>query len=270
MTTTDSKQHLKAHSSFVSILRSEWIKIRSVRSTTWTLIAMIVLSVGIGALGTFAIASNWTQVPAARRVGFDPTSRSLAGLMLGQLALGVLGIIVFSAEITTGTIRSTFAAVPSRPTVLAAKAVVFGVVALVVSEVVAFASFFVGQAILSGTTPTATLGQPGVLRAVVGSGLYLTVLGLFALGIGVIIRHSAGAIAAFVAIVLILPLLVAPLPASISNDINRFLPFTIGQTMMQITPQPNAFSPWVGLLVALGYATVLLIIGGWSLVKRDA
>jgi hypothetical protein len=252
------------------VLHAEWLKIRSVRSTAWTLAATIVITVGIGAIGTFAEASRWSHLSVGQRLAFDPTSRSLTGLLLGQLAIGVLGILVITSEYATGTIRSTLAAVPSRPLMLGAKVAIFGLVALVASEVVAFASFFVGQAILSGSAPHATLGQPGVLRAVAGSGLYLVVLGLLALGIGVIVRHTAGAITTFVAAVLVLPLLVSALPSSLANGIEKFLPFTIGQTMKAVTPQASSFSPWVGLVILVGYTAVVLVAGGWLLVKRDA
>ncbi|WP_298443148.1 ABC transporter permease [Ferrimicrobium sp.] len=270
MTTTLADKQPQTHPLFVGILHSEWIKIRSVRSTVWTLVAMVGVTIGLSALATFAIASSWHHMPLVERMSFDPANLSLSGMSLGQLSIGVLGIIIFTSEFATGTIRSTFAAVPSRPRVLAAKAIVFGAIVLVISEAVAFVSFFLGQAILSGKTPTTTLGHPGVLRIVIGSGLYLTILGLVALGIGVIIRHTAGAIATFVGLVMVLPLLVLLLPHSITNDINRFLPSTIVSVVARIVPPPRTFSPWIGLLVFFGYAVALLVIGGWTLVKRDA
>ena len=161
--------------------------------------------------------------------------------MFCQLAIGVLGVLVMSAEYGTGTIRATFSAAPRRPLVLAAKGIVFGVVALVVAEIVAFVSFLVGQALLSAPATHATLSTPGALRAVVGTGLYLGVIGLFALGLATIIRHTAGAISAFVGILLVLPIIVEALPNSLQFDIRRFLPLQIGGVMMSVNGAESAF-----------------------------
>jgi ABC-type transport system involved in multi-copper enzyme maturation permease subunit len=205
------------------------------------------------------------------RMSFDPTSTSLTALLFCQLAIGVLGVLVMSAEYGTGTIRATFSAAPRRPLVLGAKAAVFGVVSLVVAEIVAFISFFVGQALLTAPATHATLSTPGALRAVVGTGLYLCVIGLFALGLATIIRHTAGAISAFVGILLVVPIIVQALPDSIQFDIRRFLPLKIGGDIMSTGGNgPHAFSPWIGLLVLCVYAVAALIVGGILLVRRDA
>jgi ABC-2 type transport system permease protein len=190
------------------------------------------------------------------------------------LAIGVLGILVVSAEYSTGTIRATFGAIPHRNMVLAAKVIVFTAVAFVLGEVLSFASFFIGQAILSGTTPTASLNEPGVLRAVIGGGLFLTVLGLFALGLGAIIRHSAGSITVFVAIFFVIPLIVEALPSSIKDAVGKYLPDNIGATMTTVkqgfrTDVPT-FSPWVSFGLLCAYAAVALVIGGILLARRDA
>jgi ABC-type transport system involved in multi-copper enzyme maturation permease subunit len=255
-------------------LRSEWTKLRSVRSTTWSLVATAVLTLAIGVLATGSEASRWAHSDLGDRLSFDPTSLSLAGFLFGQLAIGVLGVLVVSAEYSTGTIRATFGAIPRRTLVLVAKVAVFSAVAFVLGEVLSFASFFIGQAILSGTTPTAALNQPGVLRAVVGGGLFLTVLGLFALGLGTIIRHSAGAITAFVAIFFVIPLIVEALPSSIKDAVGKYLPDNIGATMTTVkqgfrTDVPT-FSPWVSFGLLCAYAATALIIGGVLMVRRDA
>jgi hypothetical protein len=203
---------------FGGVLRSEWTKLRGVRSTYWTLLAAVGAAVGISALISSIYVSRYSTLSLAEKAQFDPTSFSLNGVFLAQLAIGVLGVLVITSEFSTGAIRSTFAAVPHRRAVLAAKATVFTAVTLVVGLVSCFAAFFVGQAILSSQGIQASISDPGVLRAVAGSGLYLAVLGLFALGIGTLIRHSAGAIAALFGIILVLPGLVAALPASWSND----------------------------------------------------
>jgi ABC-2 type transport system permease protein len=252
------------------VVASEWTKLRTVRSTLWTLGITVVLGIGLGALTTSATAARWDRMSLARRVTFDPTRTSLTGILLAQLAVGVLGVLVISAEYGTGTIRATFSAVPRRPLVLTAKTVVFGLVALVVGETVSFVAFFVGQALLTGSAPHAALSNPGVARAVVGAGLYLTVLGLVALGIGTLLRHTAGAISAFVGILLILPLIVAALPSSIGGPIGRYLPANIGVAMLSVGPQAGSFAAWTGFAILCGYAAALLVLGGFLLTKRDA
>jgi len=276
-------------------MAAEWTKLWSVRSTMWTLVATGVAVVGLSALSTGTLSPN--------DIIEDPTRRSLIGIFLGQLIFGVLGVLVMSAEYGTGTIRATLSAAPRRPVVLAAKIIVFGAVAVAASEILAFSAFAVGQAILSAkhavgssaaiaqrahqlgvavphgvqvalSSGSASLGQPQVLRAVVGAGLYLAVLGLFALGLATIIRHTAGAISAFVGVVLVLPLIVEALPASISNAVGRYLPANIGLVMFSTHGTPDrvasAFAPWTGFALLVLYAVVTLGIGCWVLVRRDA
>ena len=246
---------------------------RSVRSTTWSLVAMVVIILGIGALATWLTTRNWSTTGFVDRLTFDPTNRSLTGILFGQLAIGILGVLVMSAEYGTGTIRSTLAAVPNRPLVLGAKTVVFGVVALVVGEVTSLAAFLIGQALLGEPTPHATLSQPGVLTAVAGSGLYLAVLGLLALGIATIVRHTAGSIAVFVGLLLVLPLIVESLPHSIRIHVSKYLPATIGFVMSSTNLHgfdAPVFTAWTGLLVLCAYAAVALVVGGILLVRRDA
>jgi ABC-2 type transport system permease protein len=253
------------------LLRSEWTKLRTVRSTMWTLGITVVVGIGISALATAETRSHWATMSPGNRASFDPTSTSLTALLFCQLAIGVLGVLVMSAEYGTGTIRATFSAAPRRPLVLAAKVIVFGVVALVVAEIVAFVSFLVGQALLSAPATHASLSTPGALRAVVGTGLYLGVIGLFALGLATIIRHTAGAISAFVGILLVLPIIVEALPNSLQFDIRRFLPLQIGGVMMSVnTPNAHSFAPWTGFFALCVYAAAVLVIGGVLLVRRDA
>jgi ABC-type transport system involved in multi-copper enzyme maturation permease subunit len=252
------------------VLASELTKLRTVRSTLWTIGLTIVLGIGLGAVATAATAARWDRMSVISRLTFDPTRTSLTGILLAQLAIGILGVLVVSAEYGTGTIRATFSAAPRRPLVLLAKTAVFGLVALVVGEIVSFAAFFVGQAILSGSAPHASLGGPDVARAVVGGGLYLAVLGLLALGLASVVRHTAGAISVFVGILLILPLIVAALPSSIGGPIGRYLPANIGVAMVSITPDSGSFSAWPALGVLCGYAALALVLGGFLLTKRDA
>ncbi|MGH9008183.1 MAG: ABC transporter permease [Acidimicrobiales bacterium] len=256
-------------------LRSEWTKMRTVRSTYWSLIVTVVAVVGIGAVATAVTAAHWRNGGFIDRIDFDPTARSLAGLFLGQIIIGVIGVLVMSAEYGTGTIRATLTAIPNRPLVLACKAAVFGFVAFVCSEVLTFCAFFLGQALLKGTTPSATLGQPGVLRAVLGAGLVLTVLGLFALGIATIIRHTAGALATYVGALLVLPLILQAFPASFQHHVIKFMPLVIGEHMAAVRPDIHDFgggtllTPWVGFGFLCAYAAVALVVGGILMVRRD-
>ena len=253
------------------LVRAEWTKMRTVRSTVWTLLAMAVITLGIAALATSTIASRWNTFSPLRRLTFDPTSMSLRGLLFSQLIIGVLGVLVMSAEYGTGTIRATLAAEPRRARVLIAKSAVFFVLAAVVGEVLAFGGFAIGQSMLTSPVPHATLSQPGVLRAVMGGGLVIAVLGLFALGLATIIRHSAGAITAYVGVLLVVPIILQTLPSSFSEPILKFMPFTISNAMTSVASQGStAFSPWVGFSILVGYAIVSLAIGGWLLAKRDA
>lgn len=254
------------------LLRSEWTKLRSVRSTMWTLGVTVVLGIGVSVLATAETRAHWFDTPPGSHQGFDPISTSLIGVIVGQFAIGVLGVLAMSAEYGTGTIRATLAAAPRRPLVLLAKVIVFGLIALVVAEVVSFLAFFIGQALLSAPVPHASLSSAGALRAVVGSGLYVCALGLFSLGLATMIRHTAGAISAFVGVLLVLPLIVQALPNSLSLEVRKFLPDRIGAQMISGPSSgfSDAFSPWIGLLLLGGYAAAALIIGGLLLNRRDA
>jgi ABC-2 type transport system permease protein len=174
-----------------------------------------------------------------------------------------------SSEYATGTIRATLAAAPRRPTVLAAKVLVSGTVSLVAAEVTAFASFLLGQALLTAPAPHAALSSPGAVRAVAGIGLFLCVVGLLALGIAVLIRHTAGAISAYVGVILVLPILVSALPGSLQYQIERLLPLEIGSALIN-NPVPDAFGPWAGFFILCGYTLLALALGTALLVRRDA
>jgi ABC-2 type transport system permease protein len=257
-------------------LRSEWTKLRTVRSTVWSLVITVLAVVGIGAVATAVTASQWHNGGIADQIDFDPTARSLVGVFLGQIVIGVLGVLVMSAEYGTGTIRATLSAVPNRPLVLACKAAVFAAVALVTSELLTFCAFFLGQAILKGSTPYATITQPGVLRSVAGAGLVLTALGLLALGIATIIRHTAGALATYAGLLLVLPLILQAFPVSVQHSVIRFMPLVIGENMVATRPDLRdfggavLFSPWVGFALLCAYTAVALLVGGILMVRRDS
>jgi ABC-type transport system involved in multi-copper enzyme maturation permease subunit len=269
--TPEDAQAIPGHYHFRGVLGTEWIKVRSVRSTVWTLLTTAIVGVGLGAIVTSAQAARFDTRSLAAQQTFDPTRTSLAGFLFAQLAVGVLGVLIVSAEYSTGTIRATFSAIPRRPLVLAAKALLFGVIVFVVGEVVAFVAFLVGQGILSGHTPTASLSDASALRSVISAGLYLVVLGLLALGLAAIIRHTAAAISGFVGMLFVLPIIAGVLPSSFSDDVNRFLPQQIGTVMMTAHYHgSDSFGPWTGFLLLCGYAVAALVIAGVLLVRRDA
>jgi ABC-2 type transport system permease protein len=256
--------------SLKGLLGSEWTKLRTVRSTIWTVGATVFTGVATSAIAMAVTRAHWTTESASARGAFDPTQVSLVGVYLGgSLALGVLGILVISGEYGTGTIRATLAAEPRRPMVLAAKVLVFAAVSLIVAEVTSFASFLLGQAILTPVARHATLASPGAPRAVAGVGLFLCVSGLLALGIAAVVRHTAGAIGGYVFVMLVLPVIIAGLPKSIGDDIERFLPESVGSVMID-NPVPHSFGPWTEFAILCGYTVLALAAGTVLLVRRDA
>lgn len=254
----------------VMMLRSEWTKLRSVRSTFWTVLVTVVLTIGLGGLICFAFESNYHHISPAHRLAVDPTSLSLAGIGFAQLALGILGVLVISSEYGTGMIRATFSAVPRRSLVLGAKAIVFGAVAFVVGMVCSFVAFFVGQSVLSVQSIQTHLSDPGVLRAVIGGGLYLTVIGLLALGIGALVRHTAGAIAVFVGLVLVLPAVAFALPSSWAHVVNKVLPTDLGGEIMRVGHTAHFFGAWVGFGLFCAWAAAALVAAALITARRDA
>jgi hypothetical protein len=208
---------------------------------------------------------------ASDKATFDPTNQGFTGLVIGQLVIAILGVLTITSEYSSGLVRATFAAVPNRPLVLAAKAAVFGGAALIAGEVLAFISFFAGEAMLHGGAPHVTLATPGVLRAVLMAGAYVCLSGLFGLGLGAIIRHTAGGIAAVAGLIFAVPLLLLPLPESMRDSVVKFLPEPIAaDSITAVRPEAHSLSPWVGLGMLCLYAAVLLGAGAFLLAKRDA
>jgi ABC-2 type transport system permease protein len=253
----------------VDALRSEFTKIRSTRSTYWTLFALIVVCVGIGALASAGTASHASEVS---RAGFDATQQSLAGLYVGQLVIAALGALTITSEYTTGMIRTSLTVQPRRSVVFAAKAVVFAVVTLATGLIASFGSFFVGQAILSSHHLSATLGQPNVLRAVIGGALFLTACGMLAYGLGAILRHTAAAISAAIGLLFVLTVLVNFLPHTWQIQVDKWMPAIAGSQIWTTKPAggPDLFSAWPGFAVLAGYAAVAIIAGLVLFRTRDA
>jgi ABC-2 type transport system permease protein len=249
-------------------LRSELTKIISVRSTYWTLLAFVAASIGWAVLDCAGTVSHGIGG------GFNATEASLTGqVALGELVIVVLGALVITSEYSTGMVRTSLAVMPRRGVLYAAKAIVFAAVTLTISLVTSFVDFFVGQAILSSKHYDATLGQPGVLRSIFLSAAIVMVFGLLAYGAGAIIRHSAGAITAILGVIFLIPLLAQALPNAWFADLQRWLPG--GGALEPIARSApaidhNLFSAWGEFAVFSGYAAVLLAIGAWLFIRRDA
>ena len=268
-TLTRSATRAKPGYGFRSVARMEWLKLRSVRSTAWVVVVFAAGMIGLAAL--VMAHQHWATMSPADRASFDPTDDSFAGLAIGQLAFGVLGALVITTEFSSGMIRATLAAVPRRPLLLAAKAAVLGAVTLVVGEIFAFTAFAVGQLALHAPAPHAALGQPGVLRAVLMAGAYPALIALIALGLGAVIRHTAGAISAVVGILFVLPLILVPLGTSIQNSVGQFMPMLIAENSLSaVKPVAHSLSPGVGLAMLCLYVAAALAAGTWALARRDA
>jgi hypothetical protein len=260
-TTTTTTTATRDRYRFPQVARMEWIKLRSLRSTWWVLAVTVAGAVGI------AVAVGLNTEDAAA----DLTNNALAGISLGLLLAGVLGVLVMTGEYTSGMVRATLAAVPNRPLVLAAKAAVFGALALAAGEAAGFISFFAGAAALPTAVPAPTLGQPGVLRAVVLSGAGYCLIGVIGLGLGAIIRHTPAAIAVLVGGVYV----AAQFVAVLARPLMPYLPVSIvANSLTTVQPlvdgQVHFLSPWTGLAMLCLYAALTLGAGAWLLARRDA
>jgi ABC-2 type transport system permease protein len=266
MTTTAESRVPGGRCGLAQAARMEWIKLRSLRSTWWTLAVTAAGTVGIGV----AVGLN------SRNASADLINNALAGVVPGLLLVGVLGVLTMTSEYTSGTIRATLAAVPRRPLVLAAKAVVFGAVTLIVGEAASFIAFFAVGATLRHGVAAPTLGQPGVLRAVAVTGAGFCLIGLLGLGLGAIIRHSAAAVGVLVAGVYV----VAQFIGFIAHGVAAYMPILIVENSLSTTKPvtcgtdgascPDFLSAWAGLGVLSLYAVIALTVGGWLLAQRDA
>lgn len=251
-------------------LRSEWIKLRSLRSTKWTLVALVVATVGIGALFDALTAAHWSSLSAKDKLNWDPTNNSLAGAAFGQLAAAVFGVLAITAEFSSGTIRTSVAAVPRRTPLVLAKALVYGGVALAVGQVISFASYFIGQALLSGHTPISHIGDVGVVRAIMLTGCYFTLVCLIAMGLGFALRHTAGAITSMVVLLLVLPGVLAAFPSGVQNAVEKFMPEQIAASSTgAVAPEAHYFGPWTGFAMLGLYVLVAMGIGTWTFIRRD-
>jgi ABC-2 type transport system permease protein len=255
---------------FGDVLRSEWTKLRSVRSTFWALTVTVVLGIGLGAVISAATAHSYAKFSVSQKLSWDPTGVSGAGMAIAQLAIAVLGVLAISSEYSSGMIRTSLIAVPKRGRVLAAKSLVFAGVTFVVGEVTTFVAFFAGQALISGHAPHAALGDPGAARAVVGGGLYLAALAVLSVAAGALLRHPAAAIAAMMAVVLVLPLIAEALPDSWRNPVTEFWPTQAGNQITSVYHSAHTLQPWPGFGVMCLFVAIVYAIAWTLLDRRDA
>jgi ABC-type transport system involved in multi-copper enzyme maturation permease subunit len=254
---------------FADVVRSEWHKFHTVRSTYWSLLTAVVVGLGLSALISLAASNHYSQLSESDRLKWDPTSVSTSGFGLAQLAIGVLGVLIITSEFSTGQIQMSLAAVPKRQRLLAAKGVVYAAVAFVVVEVLALVAFLVGQAIIHANAPSVTLGDHDVLRAVLGSGLYAAVLGLLALAIGTIVRSAAAGIGILVAFLYVLPAIAAALPSNLEHTVEKFWPTQAGGQLVSIYRPAHTLSPWAGFAWMAIFTAVIFAVAVVALRSRD-
>jgi len=255
------------------VLRSEWTKFRSLRSTLYTLAAAVGLTIGMSALLTGVTASQWARYSDAEKASTDVIGLSLGGFMFSQLALAVLAVLLVTGEYSTGMIRASLTAVPRRLPVLWAKIGVFAGVVLAGALAVSAIAFLLGQLLLDSTGAAVGLDADGALRSVIGAALYVTVAGVIAMGLGALLRNTAAAITTFVAVFLLLPPLTNLLPSSWAERINPYLPPTAGGALWGMGDPDiggGGLSPWTGFALLCLYAVVVVAAGAWRLRRADA
>lgn len=250
------------------VLRSEWLKFRTLRSSWITLLVAVGGMIGISALICWASDNRWSHMDPVEQATFDPLLHSIVGVNLAQLAVGVLGVLFVTGEYGTGMIKATLGAVPGRTPVLVAKVSVFVGVILASTVPAVFASFFVGQKLLG--VHSTTIGAHDVLRCVIGAGLYLGGIAALAVGIGFIIRNTAGGIASLFGLLLVLDGIAHALPESWQHYIVPYLPSEAGSSVFSLTRGQDGLSAWTGFAVLCAWAAASLLLGWWTLSRRDA
>ncbi|ONK11142.1 ABC transporter permease [Streptomyces sp. MP131-18] len=254
-----------AHTGWV--LTSEWTKIRSVRSTLWTLAAALVVTVALGMLISFLVRQSYDDLSREERLTFDPTFISFAGTSLGQLAMIAFGILVVSNEYSTGMIRASLTAVPQRGVLMGAKLVIATALALLVGMLTSFLTFFLGQAMLGDHRTD--LGEPGVLRAVFGGGLYMGLIALFAMGVTWMLRSPMLSFGVLIPFFFMISSILANVEAT--EKIGDYLPDQAGSRIMAVIDDgERPYGPWTGLLIMLAWVAASLLAGYVVLKRRDA
>jgi ABC-type transport system involved in multi-copper enzyme maturation permease subunit len=253
------------------VARSEWTKLWSLRSTRWSLLAAVVSMMALGIIFSAVQMGHWGSLSVHDRLAFDSIDAGLGGYHLALLAIGVLGVVVISGEYSTGMIRSSLMAVPKRLPVLWAKLGVFAAVTFVLMLASSLVAFFAAQAITTSHHVNHSLGSPHALRAVVGTALFLTVLGALGVGLGTLIRNTAGGIAALVGLLFVLPGITALLPSSTGDAISPYLPLNAGSAVATSTfDNTQHLSPWAGFAVFCAYAVVIIVAGAVRFARSDA
>ncbi|GAB1689785.1 ABC transporter permease subunit [Krasilnikovia sp. M28-CT-15] len=249
----------------VRVIGSEWTKLRSLASTVWCLAATVALVVGVG-VGYAALRA---ARPPADPSTFDSAAVSLAGVQLAPFAIGVLGVLFFTGEYATGSIRVSLAAVPARLPMLWGKAVTFGLTTVVLAVPAVAVAFFAGQSVLSAEHLDTGLGEPGVMRAVFGSAWFLTAVGLLGLGLGALLRNTAAGISALFGLLFAPQLVLGMLPESVADTVYRYLPTPAGAALTSTHPDPDTLGPWTGFGLFCLYTAVVLGLAAWQLRRRD-
>jgi ABC-2 type transport system permease protein len=252
----------------VRVLHSEWTKLRSLPSTAWSLLSAVVMIVGFGAGYSMIRVTRPPRLPADI-AAFDSAAVSLAGVQLAVLAIGVLGVLLMTGEYATGTVRTSFAAVPARLPMLWGKAVAFALTTLALCVPAAVVAFFLGQSVLSREHLDIAFDHPGVARAVIGSALYLTVVGLLGLALGALLRNTAGGISALFGVLFGLPIIVGFLPEAWVDTVGRYLPTAAGSAVTAVRPDAASLAPWTGFGLFCLYTAVVLGLAAWQLRRRD-
>ena len=251
------------------VFRSEWTKLRTQPSAGWALLSAAILIIGFGTLYSLLLEARPPH-GAAAVAAFDPAAVSLAGVQLAQIAAGVLGVLLITSEYATGLIRTTLAAVPRRLPVLWGKAALVTAATLAASLPAVFVAFVAGQSILARAHLSVPLSDPGVVRAVAGGALYLAVAALIGLGLGGLLRSTAGGIAALFGLLFGVQLAAGFLPGSWANDVGKYVPTTAGQAVTLVHPDPaSSLPPWTGFGVFCLYAAVLLGLAALRMRRGD-
>ncbi len=251
-----------------NVARSEWTKLRSVRSTLWTSLIAVLSTVAVGAL----VCARWVaefHAGQQSRHGFDAAVTSLTGIYLAQVAVGALGVMSITSEYSTGVIRASLSAVPQRRVMLAVKGGVFAAAVLAGGELISFAAFGIGQAILHGAGAGLSLSDPAALRAAFGGGLYLTAVGLLGYAFGALLQHSAGALSAFFGLLFASTAVIDLLPTRWRNDVIPYMPANAGSQMLSTVRGHAALSPWAGLGIFCCYVGVVMTAAFVLARRRD-
>lgn len=253
------------------VLRSEWTKFRSLKSTVWTLLVAIVLMVGLAATFAAVSASMYDDFNAGERADWSAVGTSLSGMTFAQLAIGVLGVLMITGEYSTGMIRASLTVVPHRLPVLWGKLGVFAAVVLTLSLAMTFTSFYVAQGLLSSEDLDVSLSSDGALRSVVGAAVFLTLVGIIAIAVGTLVRSTAGGVSTVLAVFFVLPPLTQLLPESWTSAFVQYLPSNAGGAIYDATEGvENPLSPGAGLATVCAYAVVLVAAAAWRLRQADA